>query len=147
MGYGKKIIIGALIAIFSFVNAVAKNETSQVSRYMTVTNKPLSSQRDLLSQTIQIRFQQSVQNIGDAINHLLRYSGYSLVMENQRGGALKNTLQKPLPLVDRELGPMSLKDALIILAGPAFTLVEDPLNREVDFHLKTSFSQKLHHGA
>jgi len=140
-------IVSILVTLFIFSHAEAKNEVSSVGRYLTVTNKPLPAQRDLLSQTIQMRFPQNIQNIGDAINQLLRYSGYSLVRENQQSQALKNTLQKSLPFVDRELGPMSLRDALITLAGPAFTLTEDPLNREIDFHLKPHFSRSLHHGA
>lgn len=143
----KKTIIFSLIALFVFSAAFARDDATSVGRYLSVNNKPLSHQRDLLSQTIQIRFPQTVQTIGDAVNHLLRYSGYSLVVENQQNPALKNTLQKSLPLVDRNFGPMTLRDALITLIGPAFSLSEDALNREVDFHLKPSFSKKYHHGA
>ena len=39
----------------------------------------------------------------------------------------------PLPEVHRQLGPMSLQQALETLAGPAFQLVEDPVHRLVAF--------------
>jgi len=143
----KKILLYLLLSIGIFVNSFAANELVSVGRYTTVTHKPLSYQRDLLSQSIQIRFPLTVKTIGAAMDHILRYSGYSLVIEVQRSPALKNTLQKPLPLIDREFGPMPLRDALTTLIGPAFTLIEDPLNREIDFQLKPNFSHKLRAGA
>lgn len=146
MQHDKKTIIFSLMALFAFSTAFAMDDASSIGRYLSVSNKPLSHQRDLLSQTIQIRFPHTVQTIGDAVNYLLRYSGYSLINESHQNSALKNTLQKPLPFVDRSFGPMTLRDALATLIGPAFTLSEDALNREVDFHLKHSFSKKIHNG-
>ncbi len=139
-------IVLVLVALSIFSNAFAAENVETVGRYLTVVQNPLSSQRDLLSQTIQMRFPQSVQTVGDAVSHLLRYSGYSLLSENKRSSDLNNILQKPLPLVQRELGPMMLRDALITLIGSAFILSEDTLNREIDFHLKDSFSKKIHNG-
>ena len=147
MRYSNQIFVFLILSIATFCNASAKEAAVPVGRYMTVSNKPLPAQRDLLSQIIQIRFPQQVQSIGEAVNHVLRYSGYSMVVEDRRSAALKILLQKSLPLVDRELGPISLKDALITLVGPAFTLVDDPLNREIDFKLKPNFSNKIRHRA
>ncbi len=39
----------------------------------------------------------------------------------------------PLPAVHRSLGPMTLRDALKTLAGPAFNLVQDPVHRLITF--------------
>ncbi len=114
-------------------------EDSIIGQYMTVNHKPQSEQVDLLSQAIQVRFPQSIQTIGDAINYLLKISGYSLVDVNQRSDGLKITLTKPLPLIDRDYGPMRLKEALTTLSGPAFYLVSDPINRTVNFKLKSKF--------
>jgi len=107
-----------------------------IGRYLTVSYKPDPEQMNLLSQTIQIHFPPSTQTIGDAMNTILRFSGYSLVPENQMNLAFKNTLQKPLPLIDRNMGPVTLQSALKILAGPAFTLKSDSLNRTIDFTIK-----------
>ncbi|HVV68006.1 MAG TPA: hypothetical protein VHE99_03060 [Gammaproteobacteria bacterium] len=125
-----------VLVVSSSALAQTSHTTTTVGRYLSVDNKPTSAQRDLLSQIIQVRFPQPVQTIGDAMNYLLRFSGYSLVDETRQSIAMKNTLKKPLPLVDRSFGPMSLKDGLITLAGPAFTLMQDPLNREINFKLK-----------
>lgn len=115
---------------------------SQVGRYLTISHKTNQSQMNLLSQNIQVRFPQTVQTIGDAINYLLRFSGYSLVAIDQMNSALKTTISKPLPVIDRELGPISLKDGLITLVGPAFYIKEDPINRLVDFQLKPAFAKR-----
>lgn len=114
----------------------AHDSKMMIGHYLSLENKPTEAQINLLSQIIQVRFPQEVQSIGDAMIYMLRYSGYSLIDEGKQSPALKNTLRKPLPIIDRNFGPMSLKDALTTLAGPAFTLVHDPLNREVDFKLK-----------
>ena len=94
---------------------------------------------DLLSPIIQVHFISEIKTIGDAVNHLLRYSGYALVESKQQSPDLKNTLRKPLPLVDRDLGPIALKQALELLVGSAFDLTIDPLNRTINFQVKTEF--------
>jgi type IV pili sensor histidine kinase/response regulator len=136
----RKISTLLLITIVVSFGAFAKNGSGSIRCHMAASHKSLSAQRDLLSQTIQIHFPTNINTIGTSITYLLRDSSYSLVAENQMTSALKNTLQKRLPLVDRTLGPITLREALTVLAGPAFILVEDPLNREVDFHLKPNFS-------
>lgn len=99
---------------------LADNSVTQVSRYLTVTNKPQFSQTHLLSQSIQVRFTRNTQTVGDAINYLLRFSGYSLIEESQRSSALKIMLSKPLPVIDHELGPVSLSHALTTLSGKRY---------------------------
>src|ERR1700722_8868232 len=100
-----------------------------IGRYVSVENKPAIAQTDLLYQNLQIHFPASIQSVGEAITYVLRYSGYSLVAQTKQSGEVKNTLQKSLPLVNRHLGPMTLKNTLLTLIGSAFTLIDDPLNR------------------
>jgi len=123
-------------------SANADNSMTQFGRYLTMMNKPTQAQTDLLSQTMQVRFPETVRTIGDAMDYLLKFSGYSLIEDNKRSVYLKNTLSKPLPTVDRDFGPMSLKDGLITLIGPAFSLEHDPLNRTINFHLKSGFKKE-----
>lgn len=132
-----KLFLGSILWVM-VINAFGYN-TVEIGRYITVVSKPKASQTDLLSQSIQMKFPQSVETVGDAINYMLRLSGYTLVPDNRLSGALKTTLSKSLPAVDRNFGPMTLKEGLITLAGPAFNLVHDPLNRTVDFQLKPEF--------
>ena len=125
-----------------FAASPSKNVMA-TSRYFSIENKPSAAQVNLLSQTIQLRFPQKVQTVGDAVNYLLRFSGYSLIPVAQRSIAFNNVLLKPLPLVDRDFGPMPLHDGLLTLVGPAFYLVSDPLNRTVDFRVKLEMRHRL----
>ncbi len=130
----------AAVLLLTLSNHVfASTSNMQIGRYLTVENKPSISQVDLLSQTIQVRFPQAIQTVGDAMNDVLRLSGYSLILTDQMSHALKITLTKPLPAIYRDFGPMPLKDALTTLAGPAFYLVQDPLNRRVNFKIKPQY--------
>jgi len=130
----KSLFLFSLILLFG--QPVFADDITAIGKYITVFNKPKPEQVDLLHQTIQVRFPQNVMTIGDACNDLLKISGYSFVDINKRNESLKITLSKPLPLIDRDFGPMSLKDALTTLMGPAFTLTSDPVSRTVNFKLK-----------
>lgn len=44
-------------------------------------------------------------------------------------------LNQPLPLVHRQFGPISIRDGLELLAGSAYELIDDPVNRVVSFKL------------
>lgn len=66
---------------------------------------------------------------------------YSLIPESRMSTALKKTLSKPLSLVDREFGPMELRVALTTLVGSAYSLEEDPVNRMLNFHLKSTYKK------
>lgn len=139
-----KVISITLLAIFCFlavVSARATEDSTQIGRYMTAQDGPKPEQLDLLKQEMQVKFPDSVKTIGDAMNYLLQYSGYSLVPSDIQSDALKKTLNKPLPTIDRSFGPMKLDEGLKVLAGPVFDLVQDPLNRVVDFKLKPAYSK------
>ena len=125
------------------ISAWSDEKESQIGRYLTTPNKPRPSQINLLSQTIQIRFPQNVRTVGEAMTYMLRFSGYSLVDEKNMQVALKTTLEKSLPIVDRELGPISLKDGLTTLIGTAFNLSHDPVNRTVNFELKSQYAKSF----
>jgi conjugative transfer region protein (TIGR03748 family) len=140
----KRVLFAMILLSMSASEICLANENdTQVGRYVTVSNKPKSYQVDLLTQTIQVRSTSNIQTVGDEINYLLKLSGYSLVPEIQRNVALKIILRKPLPVVDRELGPVSLKDGLMVLVGPAFELERDPINRTIDFKLKPEYQKFL----
>lgn len=135
-----RLIILILLSI-SFDTTCIADDVNQIGRYLTITNKARPEQISLMSQTIQVRFPQDVQTIESAIKYLLRFSGYSLVMTKKMSTASQIILGKQLPVVDRELGPIPLKDALTVLIGPGFNLSYDPINREVNFKLKPEYQK------
>lgn len=135
-----------LVAVIFNNICLASENITQVSRYLTLENKVKPDQINPMNQVIQVRFPQNVQTIGSAINYLLRFSGYSLVINEKRNAGLRITLDKPLPIVDRELGPVSLKNGLSTLLGEGFHIVCDPINREINFELKPSYRKYLKRG-
>ena len=147
-----KLVATALLGIFLSKTCLALENATQVGRYITIANIPKLGQSELLSQIIEVRFPQNIQTVGSAMNYLLRFSGYSLTADSHMNPELKNILKKPLPIIDRNFGPLSLKIALGTLAGPAFKLIDDPVNREINFNLNSEYlsqfkniKQRSHH--
>ena len=120
------------LALLITVNGAFADEV-QVGRYATVRAVPTLSQVHLLSAMVRVQFPASVVSVGQAVEHLLRPSGYRLASEIAADPLRRTLLNLPLPEPHRTLGPMPLQTALETLAGPAFRLVEDPVHRLVSF--------------
>lgn len=140
-----KLVSLSCLLLLTFTSVCSAEELTEVSRYTTVKNQATRAQINPLLMTIQTRFPQAVQTVGDAMNYLLRYSGYSLIERNAMEESVKQMLDQPLPIVDRTLGPLSLQEALEILAGKhVFRLTEDPLHRKLSFDVLPDI--KKHYG-
>ncbi|ASQ47015.1 PFGI-1 class ICE element type IV pilus protein PilL2 [Legionella clemsonensis] len=127
-------VIG-ILSIAAFYSMAAN--VTQVNRYATVANKPLAAQIDPLLAIQQVHFPQEVQTIGQAVEWWLRFSGFSLVSKEKQPESLQTVMHQALPQIDRNLGPLTVKDGLEVLVGQqSFTLIEDPLLRQVNFKLK-----------
>ncbi|MNE69091.1 hypothetical protein D3C80_1647940 [compost metagenome] len=68
-------------------------------------------------------------SVGDAMRHVLLRSGYQLC----EAAEAATLFALPLPAAHLSLGPLMLRDALLTLAGPAWALSVDDLNRQVCF--------------
>jgi len=102
-------------------------------RYTLVELVPEQGQRDLLAQVIDVTIPLSQgmneATVGEAIRYVLLRSGYQL-----RDISSSSTLDKlPLPLAHTHLGPIQLRDALLVLAGPAWELKIDEMTRQIWF--------------
>ena len=135
------ITIISLILLNQTVNA--DTQATQISRYLTIQNQALVAQQNLLQQTFQVKFPNSVKTIEDAIKHLLRFSGYSLVEKNILSKEAQNLLPLPLPQTHRNLGPLSLEDGLITLIGNPYGLLIDPIHRLISVRLKPAYQHLL----
>jgi type IV pili sensor histidine kinase/response regulator len=103
-------------------------------RYTLVELAPEAAQRDLLRQLVEISIPPTLAaTVGEALRHLLRHSGYRLC---ETPDAALDGL--PLPAAHRRLGPMTLRDALLTLAGPAWKLSVDDFSRQVCFTRRSS---------
>lgn len=101
-------------------------------RYTLVELVPEAPQRDLMRQVIDVSIPWDANaSVGDAMRYVLLHSGYRLCDATAGTGVL---FTSPLPAAHRRLGPLLLRDALLILAGPAWDLSVDDSNREVCLH-------------
>ncbi|MBV59834.1 MAG: hypothetical protein CMH65_00865 [Nevskiales bacterium] len=109
---------------------------ARYGRYTLVELVPEPAQRDLLQQVIEISIPPTLDvNVGDAMRHVLRHSGYQLC--DAANATMLYAL--PLPAAHRRLGPLMLRDVLLTLAGSGWQLSVDDLNRQVCFsHHSTS---------
>jgi type IV pili sensor histidine kinase/response regulator len=123
------------------VNDIYQNRSPEVvryDRYMLVSTRPADSQRDPLNQMIDITMPpQLVRSVGDGFRYLLLESGYSLCPSSS--SMFTELLSRPLPGVQRSIGPVRLSEALQIVAGPAWRLRVDDVNREVCFVLRDEY--------
>ena len=122
------------------VTPYAMHDVSQVGRYSSIANIVTSSQENPLLAISQFKFSARVKTVGQALWQVLQDTGYSLVLENQLPTSAREVLSKPLPVTQRELGPISVGNALRTLMGDqVFTLIVDPVHRLVTFKLKSKF--------
>ncbi|EAV7762009.1 hypothetical protein FC857_04780 [Salmonella enterica] len=113
-------------------------EVTRSGRYTLVGVKSADAQREPLNQLIDITMPgQLVKSVGDGFRYLLFQSGYSLC--GRYGADFAELLQRPLPAVQRKIGPVRLSEALQVVAGPAWRMSVDEVNREVCFVLRDAY--------
>jgi type IV pili sensor histidine kinase/response regulator len=128
-----------VLAIVSISGVTQASSDYRVSRYTSIAPVATSGQKDPLSAVVSVNFTDRVNTVGEAINHLLLRSGYRLADISVSDPALPILLSLPLPVVHRKLGPIVLENALATLAGDAWELVVDPVNRLISFELLEQF--------
>ncbi|HGW5375681.1 TPA: PilL N-terminal domain-containing protein [Pseudomonas aeruginosa] len=100
-------------------------------RYTLVELAPAAAQRDLLLQVIDVSMPADAHaSVGDGLRHVLKRSGYRLCDDTS---ATRELYLLPLPLAHQRLGPMTLRDALLTLAGPAWAMRADDRVRRICF--------------
>jgi len=115
-------LMGACVTIAPQLHA---NEM-QVGRYSMLSATPTEAQVDLLATIINVQLPKRIHTIGEAIHYLLQRSGFRLAGSEAMAPETTVLFDLPLPAVHRNFGPISLRQALKTLAGPAFQLVQDP---------------------
>ncbi|QWT42230.1 PilL N-terminal domain-containing protein [Dickeya dadantii] len=100
-------------------------------RYTLVELAPNAAQRDLLLQVIDVSIPEDARaTVGDGLRHVLKRSGYRLCETAQ---PLIELYSLPLPAAHLYMGPMTLRDALLTLAGSAWDMQVDERVRQVCF--------------
>lgn len=107
-------------------------------RYALVNTTPGVEQRDLMAQIIDINIPANMRpTVHDAMQYVLNRSGYSMCGRNEPHVNILFT--RPLPAAQYKLGPMSLRNTLQVLAGPAWQVKVDEVSRSVCFTLRPGY--------
>lgn len=117
-------------------------ELMQTGRYTHVKNIPPVDQLNPLKVIVTTRIPQSVKTVGGTVGFLLARSGYVLAEASVLSEEARVLLRLPLPQIHRDIGPMTLDQALKTLSGEAFELVVDPVHRKVGYELSTKLARK-----
>lgn len=100
-------------------------------RYTLVSTEPTTEQRDLLAQIIDVSIPSNLNpSVQEAMHYVLQRSGYSLC---PAADPVKVLFTRSLPAAHYRLGPIPLRRALQVLAGPAWQLTTDDVSRSVCF--------------
>lgn len=111
-------------------SATSKN-VIRYGRYKLVELTPETAQSDLMAQVVDVSMPLSQgmteTTVGEAMRYVLLRSGYRLCEPSTAFDLL------PLPVAHAHLGPIALRDALVVLAGSAWHLQIDEVSRQVCF--------------
>ena len=134
-------IIGLMtLLVVPVTYAVDNTKTIPESRYVSVRAKPLPGQQDLLTSIVDIQMPERIQSVGQALEYLLDPFGFQLEAVNDIADQyLLFVLGLPEP--HRQLGPMTLMDAIITLGSQSFKPIINPVKRTVQFQLREGFIQ------
>lgn len=115
-----------------------KEPVVRYGRYTLVSTQPDASQRDLMAQIIDVTIPSSMNpSVRDAMLYVVDRSGYALCPPSSQHVNILYT--RPLPAAQYRLGPMTLRNTLQVLAGPAWQVKVDEVNRQVCFVLRPGY--------
>jgi type IV pili sensor histidine kinase/response regulator len=115
-----------------------KEPVVRYGRYTLVSSAPHASQRDLMSQIVDITIPANMSpDVRDAMLYVMNRSGYSLCSADT--GHVNILYTRPLPAALYKLGPMTLRNALQVVAGPAWQVEVDEVKREVCYVLRAGY--------
>lgn len=109
-------------------------------RYNLTTAKPTAEQQDLMAQIITTNIPGNVNNptVKDAMSYVMTRSGYDLC-PTTTSKEVRILYTRSLPAAHYKLGPITLRNALQILAGPAYKVQIDEVNRRVCFMVRDDY--------
>ncbi|MCO2937783.1 pilus assembly protein PilL [Pseudomonas aeruginosa] len=115
-----------------------KEPVVRYGRYTLVSTQPDAGQRDLMAQIIDVNIPSSMNpSVKDAMQYVMSRSGYSLCPAD--AGHVNILYTRPLPAAQYKLGPMTLRNTLQVLSGPAWQVKVDEVARQVCFVLRPGY--------
>jgi conjugative transfer region protein (TIGR03748 family) len=128
-----KLVLVAMLCGSAAVQAEQRENQVRTDRYTLVKAEARDDQKSPLKSIVNLSLGKDVLMVGDALREVLKGSGYRWQSPDGQDQLL-NTL--PLPSVIRELGPVTLSDALQTIAGEAWQLRSDTLHRVIWFDVR-----------
>lgn len=112
---------------------IDRSSEMRVGRYSTARLSSTPDQEDLLQVIIETKIPNNIQTVGGAIQFLLQRSGYQLADPSKQGVNVNQLFKMKLPFSHRKIGPITLKNALLLIAGEAYWMKVDPVHRLIAF--------------
>lgn len=123
--------ITAIVACCMFSTLIQAQEASigdsRIDRYTIINNIETPAQENPLLVVVSMKFTEATITVKQAIEALLRQSGYKL--DNNYEAAKIGNFK--LPKVHREIGPIALLRAIRVLLGSAWDLQIDEVSRTI----------------
>lgn len=126
-----------------FVHSMVYAQTVQTDRYTQVRLGPEPGQVAPLDEITRIVLSNKLRTVGEAIEEVLDGTGYRLrhIKDSYEKPIDTILMSQPLPELHRRLGPMTVKDALDVLAGDAWHIKVNDLGRELWFVINPHYAK------
>ena len=124
-----------LITMVTSSSLVFSQEERRTGRYTIIKTGPDAAEVEPLRTVKLIQIPSNIDNVYDALNHLLRETGYTLNSQSEKARQIFSSLG--LPSVHREMGPMTINEALHTLVGHTWII-------EIDDQLRTILIKQRH---
>lgn len=129
-------VVATALVLSTNANAAdALADGSQIlARYTTAPAAPDANRGQPLAVVATVHFPRAtVSTVGEALQHLLVRTGYTLVPAEQLDPLAAQLLKLNLPESQRALGPYRVDAMVRVLLGDGWTLQVDPLLRRIAF--------------
>jgi len=124
----------SLVGILESVSADSVEPDLRLGRYRTIS-VAAAEQMAVMSAPVTVEFPEGVQTVGQAVEFVLKGSGFQIASDDAGASVRVALTDLPLPAAHRSLGPVTLQQLLKVLGGPGFQLVIDPVHRLISFEL------------
>ncbi|MCL2872289.1 MAG: PilL N-terminal domain-containing protein [Betaproteobacteria bacterium] len=119
-------------------DASAKSDTVRYGRYTQVSTAASTDQTNLLSQIVDTRIPPSMSpTIREALNHVTQRTGYAICPPPSP--EVETLYSRPLPAAHYHIGPAPLRNALQLIAGPAYNIEVNEITRTICFSVKANY--------
>ena len=139
--FNKRGVVAVIVFIVaSATQADAPDRRVFENRYLSVQVGAEHAQINLLQSIIEIQVPERFQTVGGSLNYLLKPYGFQ-IDDNPESNEQYLLLMLALPEPHRQLGPITLMDAVTTLGGESFRPLINPVKRTVRYQLRDGFGK------